>query len=404
MALPKELSVDSSPTPDWLRHSELLNAALGYAALGWRVFPIRCPVFTAFGVRCSCNKKDCRNPGKHSHILKFQSAASTNHTAIEGWWKEWPDANIGIVTGRTSRIVVLDVDPRNDGDESLGKLTQLHGALPETVTAVTSGGGSLDRDAYPGLDIQADKVCVVAPPSRHKTGEKYRWVEGLEPHCTEMAPLPSWILREITGASKKRPRNRTKTGELAKSESVVTKGGRNIYLISFAGAVSTYCTTQTELEDYVSIHNETHCKPPLPKSEVENVANSAARYENGQLQDLIFEIWSPNELDKLEKAILWTLVRYCNWSTWQCWPSRETIKKSAGVSLKSTDRTLKSLSSRGLISWERCPFQSNLYTVHVDKVRSITSGESSPNPPIPPCLDTGSQRPLEETNSCPPDT
>jgi len=168
--------------------------------------------------------------------------------------------------------------------------------------------------------------------------------------------------------------------------------------------VSKYCTTQTELENYVSVHNETHCKPPLPKSEVENVANSAARYENGLLQDLMFEVWSPNELDKLEKAILWTLVRYSNWSTWQCWPSRETIKKSAGVSLKSTDRTLKSLSSRGLISWERCPFQSNLYTVHLDKVRSITSGESSPNPPSPPCLDTGSQRPTEETDSCPPDT
>ena len=184
MELPKDLSAESSPVPDWLRHRELLEAALGYAALGWRVFPVRCPVWNESGVRCSCKKNDCGKPGKHSHISRYQSAASTNDNTIEGWWKEWPDANIGIVTGRTSNIVVLDVDPRNGGDESLEKLTQLHSGLPKTATAITSAGGkhfyfphpggeiksgALDSDAYPGLDIQADRVCVVAPPSLHET-------------------------------------------------------------------------------------------------------------------------------------------------------------------------------------------------------------------------------------------
>ena len=38
MGWPATLSDDSSPTPDWLRHSELLDAALDYAALGWMIF------------------------------------------------------------------------------------------------------------------------------------------------------------------------------------------------------------------------------------------------------------------------------------------------------------------------------------------------------------------------------
>ena len=267
MALPKDLSADSSPTPDWLRHSELLNAALGYAALGWRVFPIRCPVFTEFGVRCSCKKKDCRNPGKHSHILKFQSAASTNHNAIESWWKEWPDANIGIVTGRTSRIVVLDVDPRNDGDESLEKLTQLHGELPETVTAITSGGGrhfyflqsggniksgAFDRDAYPGLDIQADKACVVAPPSLNKTGEKYRWAEGLEPQCTKLAPLPGWILEQIRKKKTRNSKGRKGPSDQLSQTPIFTKGYRNNSMMRAAGSLNQFCCTETEVFQYLT--------------------------------------------------------------------------------------------------------------------------------------------------------
>ena len=51
-----------------------------------------------------------------------------------------PDANVAIVSGALSGLVVLDVDPRHGGIASLARWEREHGALPLTVEAQTGGG------------------------------------------------------------------------------------------------------------------------------------------------------------------------------------------------------------------------------------------------------------------------
>ncbi len=94
--------------------------AIAYALIGLKVFRL---------------VPGTKVPFKGSH--GFYDATSDLEVIFE-WWSNEPDANIGIVSGHSSRIVVLDVDPRNGGDESLEKLTQLHSGLPKTATAITS--------------------------------------------------------------------------------------------------------------------------------------------------------------------------------------------------------------------------------------------------------------------------
>ncbi len=60
---------------------------------------------------------------------------------IQRWWRRWPDANVGIVTGAVSGLVVLDVDPRKGGGDLLAALEDVHGSLPRTVESLTGGGG-----------------------------------------------------------------------------------------------------------------------------------------------------------------------------------------------------------------------------------------------------------------------
>ncbi len=91
--------------------------------------------------------------------------ATDDPAIITEWGICWPDANIGIATGSASGVIVLDVDPRNGGNESLSAIVNL---IPPTLTAITGGGGrhlyfkycpglkNSSSNLGAGLDIKTD--------------------------------------------------------------------------------------------------------------------------------------------------------------------------------------------------------------------------------------------------------
>jgi len=131
----------------------------------------------------------CTSIGKHPRTKNGLKDATTNLTQIEWWWTRWPDANIGIVTGRVSGWLVLDIDPHHGGEDSIGKVLKNLDDLPFTLISETGSGGMhiifkypRDRDIrgkvgiLPGLDIRAEGNYIVVPPSRHASGRNYRWL------------------------------------------------------------------------------------------------------------------------------------------------------------------------------------------------------------------------------------
>lgn len=163
--------------------SKLLSAALDYARRGWAVLPLH----SAGPGGCSCRRRKCASAGKHPRTRRGVKNATTDEETIRLWWYRWPNANVGIATGKKSGLVVLDVDPRHGGDESLRELFSGRGTIPKTPTVKTGGGGLHlyfehpgERvkgrvGVMPGLDVRADGNYVVAPPSLHVCGEVYSW-------------------------------------------------------------------------------------------------------------------------------------------------------------------------------------------------------------------------------------
>jgi len=343
---------------------------------------------------------DC-NPGKHPYFENPNKSVTKNPDQIEEWWAARRDANIGIATGTKSGLVVLDVDPRTGGDKSLAELIRKYGELPVTVTALSGGGGSLDRDAYPGLDIQADKVCVVAPPSRHKTGEKYRWVEGLDPQCTELAPLPSWILDQVRKKNSKKTKGRKGSSDQLSQTPIFTKGHRNNSMIRAGGSLNQFCCNETEVFQHLSLFNQSRCKPPLPESEVRSVADSAHNYRTDSPADLILTVWIPDfPLRYREKSVLSALICLCDWKTWKCFPSHKTIGEYAGMGDSSVRRALVVLKEEGFVSWTQNGRRSNDYQVHTEQIIQYQTDSkellSESTPPLPPLLDSRSYRPTDQ--------
>jgi hypothetical protein len=115
-----------------------------------------------------------------------------------------PKANVGIATGAMSGVIVLDVDPRNGGNESLAELEGRHGGVPDTLQVLTGGDGRHFYFAAPegvrvpsrkvasGLDLKADGGYVIAPPSSHPSGGTYRWAQDAK--GKPLAPCPPWLL------------------------------------------------------------------------------------------------------------------------------------------------------------------------------------------------------------------
>ena len=88
------------------------DAALGYLSRGWSVIPI-----------------EPRGKRPLTAWLEFESRCASPRE-VEGWFTRWPQANVGIVTGRVSGLVVIDVDARHGGETNLSRLETEHGALP----------------------------------------------------------------------------------------------------------------------------------------------------------------------------------------------------------------------------------------------------------------------------------
>jgi hypothetical protein len=193
---------------------DLRHAALAYAVRGIPVLPLHHPVTRASAARpgpagqppapgwargCSCGDRACAQPGKHplgQLVPHSLTEATTNRARIQAWWTAHPQANIGLATGH--RFDVLDLDGPH-GVTSLRAFADHHGIRlpaggPVARTGRVEGGwhyyvapAGLPRrhGLLDGVDYQALGAYVVAPPSRHATGQRYAWARDLS------HPLPA---------------------------------------------------------------------------------------------------------------------------------------------------------------------------------------------------------------------
>lgn len=279
----------------------LLEAALSYAAQGFRVFPCHTPAEGG----CSCRNKDCSSIGKHPRLMHGLKDASLEPRFIEAWWSKWPLANIGLCTG--DGLMVLDVDPRHDG-------TTAGLDLPDTKRVVTPGGGEhwyyrvegqVPNSANvigPGLDIRGDGGYVVAPPSLGASGRHYGWDLGA---AEEIVSAPAWL---IARARTKRLKERTAEG--ASVPDAFVAGARNSALTSLGGVMVRAAFGLDAVETALLAENIRRCRPPLDDKEVQGIAASVMRYQpSNPVQGKVATVLGGSQLARALPPIPWVCER-----------------------------------------------------------------------------------------------
>jgi hypothetical protein len=174
-------------------------AALALVAQGLQVFPVA--------------------SGKKAPplVANWPERATADPAIVAQWWGEdsvfGVDANIGV---HCKGLLVVDVDVKAGGNESLTALDAIHG-IPETRVARTPTGG---RHVYyrlpqghpgvpnsvsalgPGLDVRSQRGYVLGPGSTRPEGA-YEWQNDLP-----IVEAPTWLI-EKAGVVPAQERERT---------------------------------------------------------------------------------------------------------------------------------------------------------------------------------------------------
>jgi len=294
------------------------KAATQYAAKGWAVIPLH----SIQDGDCTCGKADC-SPGKHPRTAHGLNDAARDHSTIADWWREWPDANVGIVTGADSGIVVIDIDTRHGGKESLKELEAEFGQLPVTVESVTGGGGchiffqhpggtiKNRTNIRPGIDVRGDGGYIVAPPSNHDSGDVYRWDEGRAPDESEIASMPGWLLQLVksdpvanhtcNGAPTSNGLLLQRAQQYAARVDDVGEGSRNDAAFSIAGHIAAIVDDHGNrlpeplIIDVLQPWNQRNI-PPLSDQELQQCVSSALKNGTPRADKLVSSSGRSNRL------------------------------------------------------------------------------------------------------------
>ena len=168
--------------------------ARAYAKFGLRSFPV------------NIDKAPCTPNGFYD--------ATTDAVQLGQMFGRFPGAGVAIRTGIESGIFVIDVDPRQGGNDSIAAVEAEHGPLPTSAVVLTGGDdrgchlyfawprqvtkikSSAAKRLGPGVDIKATGGYVVAPPSLHRSGHRYEWASVEIPSVFSEAP--DWLVDILT--------------------------------------------------------------------------------------------------------------------------------------------------------------------------------------------------------------
>ena len=277
-----------------------LAHALAFARHGHAVFPAWWPRQRNGRLVCACRRgTDCGSPAKHPHGVLAPNgllSATLDPASIRSWFgQQMPHANLGVVT---DHLIVLDIDPRHDGDASLRKLEREHEKLPTTWRVLTGGGGehvlftcpdgveirsSQARDnpiLGPGIDVRAQRGYIVAPPSRHISGRLYVWAVDCHAADVQLASPPAWLLHQLAEPAAIERRSATPP-EVWRQ---LTHGTVHEYPDAAAARVAGHLLRRW-VDPYLVaglLHawNQTYVRPPLPDDELRRILDRIARLED----------------------------------------------------------------------------------------------------------------------------
>jgi P4 family phage/plasmid primase-like protien len=269
-----------------------LSIALEYINGGLDVTPVLSPT------------AGTRGAGKAPYLPEWQSIKRTAFQFEQLWRK---GSNIGVITGKASELVCIDID-RAAGmawyyehkDSLPSHITERRGATslhlwfryPHDAAHVPSKVG-----LFPGVDFSADGKQVVTWPSIHRSGDPYTIDNGLtlldvQHECDE---CPGWILAlvnhsvipntsvdRIGGTASTQDFDRC-AWRITELEPAITGNAGDMRTYQAACVCHDYGLSEAQAYELLESVYNPRCSPPWEASELREKVRNAYKYASGTL-------------------------------------------------------------------------------------------------------------------------
>jgi hypothetical protein len=265
----------------------MLDWALWYRGKGFSLIP----------VRSQADKKPLLSAWK-----TFQNALPPE-SDIRSWWTKWPDAGIGIITGKINNLTVVDFDYRNMEN---GTREAIEDRIPdtfETPTVVTPQNGDhfwflYDPDiphgsninGIKGIDARNDGGYIIAPPSMGPPSTcrgKYSFKKGLSLKDLNPKEVPSTLKEYIF--AKAIPRDKTGQTGTCGDTLAFTRPGRDETLFHIAWTLQKGGMASDEIRQVIDFI-ASKCDPPFPPQEAWTKVQSAFQRGERRTNSVMSEI------------------------------------------------------------------------------------------------------------------
>jgi len=237
---------------------------------------------------------------------------------IQEWWRKWPNANIGIVTGEISGIEVIDCD----SEAGKAALSDFLSDSFLTPVSKTPKGWHYYFRYTPGLsngvrvltdcDIRTTGGYIVAPPSKNGGGNLYSWLDDLKISETPLSDMPSMLHDILASASPALDNNATSREHVYNRKNTLYRGevtpnattmqhsvtkrnisfaepGRDDMLFHLANHLVKGSMHHATIEEYLFFVGQ-HCNPPYPEKELKIKIQSAIERSKKRKINFINEI------------------------------------------------------------------------------------------------------------------
>jgi hypothetical protein len=263
-------------------------------------------------------------PDKKCYIQwkKYQTEKAGDKEISE-WWRRWPDANTGIVTGSISGIDSIDIDGQEAYDSLNDFLIPSNFISPIYKTpdngfqiwvkhrpGLPNAADTLSKTVK-GVDVRTNGGYTVAPTSncdyikhgRHVVG-RHKWLDGLTPRHVSISEWPDMLFETILQACGNRgnggicgnnlePQAKAERGSSAWAERFTDRIGEGIRdetIFHIANYLIKGGMPKHEAEKFLTLLNLYTFNPPMDEKEVLIKIKSALAREDVRVKNVLSDL------------------------------------------------------------------------------------------------------------------